>query len=132
MPDEQLLSELIALREEIQGLVLKVATLEGIQESHAENQLIQLRLINQLRNEIQKVNGSTPANGEKTVARIAQINEVLTRRGPTSLKELERLLKIDNATMTRLLKKLDNRCYEVISRPNDRREKVLRFRSRNR
>jgi Fic family protein len=76
---------------------------------------------------------STPApiasapKGEKTIARIAKIDEVLKSRGPTTLKELERILGIDKATMTRLLGKLDMRRYELHSRPGDDREKVLRL-----
>jgi Fic family protein len=65
--------------------------------------------------------------GEKTIARIARIEEVLKTRGPSTLKELERILGIDKATMTRLLGKLDMRRYELHSRPGDDREKVLRL-----
>lgn len=76
---------------------------------------------------------STPApiasapKGEKTIARIAKIDEVLKSRGPSTLKELERILGIDKATMTRLLGKLDMRRYELHARPGDDREKVLRL-----
>jgi hypothetical protein len=76
---------------------------------------------------------STPApiasapKGEKTIARIAKIDEVLKARGATTLKELERILGIDKATMTRLLARLDMRRYELHSRPGDDREKVLRL-----
>jgi hypothetical protein len=76
---------------------------------------------------------STPApiasapKGEKTIARIAKIEEVLKSRGPSTLKELERILGIDKATMTRLLARLDMRRYELHSRPGDDREKVLRL-----
>jgi Fic family protein len=70
-----------------------------------------------------------PPKGEKTIARIAKIEEVLKSRGPTTLKELERILGIDRATMTRLLVKLDMRRYEIHSRPGDDREKVLRLKA---
>jgi hypothetical protein len=73
---------------------------------------------------------STPApnaKGSKTIARIAKIDEVLKSRGPSTLKELERILGIDKATMTRLLARLDMRRYELHSRPGDDREKVLRL-----
>jgi hypothetical protein len=65
--------------------------------------------------------------GAKTIARIAKIEEVLKTRGPSTLKELERILGIDKATMTRLLARLDMRRYELHSRPGDDREKVLRL-----
>ena len=68
-------------------------------------------------------------NGTKTIARIAKIDEILKSRGPTTLKELERTLGIDRATMTRLLGKLDMRRYDLHSRPGDEREKVLRLKA---
>lgn len=67
--------------------------------------------------------------GEKTKARIAKIDEILKARGPTTLKELERLLKIDPATMTRILGRLDKRRYELHDRSGDEREKVLRLKA---
>jgi uncharacterized coiled-coil protein SlyX len=78
-----------------------------------------------------KIAKTTPTTatprGEKTLARIAKIDGILKARGPTTLKELERILSVDRATMTRLLSKLDKRRYEVHSRPGDEREKVLRL-----
>jgi hypothetical protein len=41
----------------------------------------------------------------------------------------QRVLGIDNATMTHLIGKLDMRRYEVLSRPGDDREKVLRLKA---
>jgi len=105
----------------------KIAALESTQETQADNQLIQLRLIGQLREAAQKITVPTPPQGAKTLARIAKIEEVLKSRGPSTLKELERILEIDRATMTRLLGKLDMRRYELHSRPRDDREKVLRL-----
>ena len=64
--------------------------------------------------------------GEKTIARISKIEEILKARGPTTFKELERLLKIGPGEMTRLISKLDKRKFEVHPRPNHNREKVLR------
>jgi hypothetical protein len=77
----------------------------------------------------QKATAPTPPKGEKTLARIAKIDEVLKTRGATVLKELRRILGIDKATMTRLLGKLDKRRYELHTRPGDGREKVLRLRA---
>jgi predicted HTH transcriptional regulator len=82
------------------------------------------KLIKQLRE-----SGRKPSIGTKTIARIAKIDEILKSRGPTTLKELERTLGIDRATMTRLLGKLDMRRYDLHSRPGDEREKVLRLKA---
>ena len=102
----------------------KIAALEATASHQEENLLIQLQLIKQLRE-----SGRKPSIGTKTIARIAKIDEILKSRGPTTLKELERTLGIDRATMTRLLGKLDMRRYDLHSRPGDEREKVLRLKA---
>ena len=102
----------------------RIAALEATASHHEENLLIQLQLIKQLRE-----SGRKPSIGTKTIARIAKIDEILKSRGPTTLKELERTLGIDRATMTRLLGKLDMRRYDLHSRPGDEREKVLRLKA---
>jgi DNA-binding MarR family transcriptional regulator len=112
------LESIIALQGE------RIAALEATASHHEENLLIQLQLIKQLRE-----SGRKPSIGTKTIARIAKIDEILKSRGPTTLKELERTLGIDRATMTRLLGKLDMRRYDLHSRPGDEREKVLRLKA---
>jgi len=112
------LESIIALQGE------KIAALEATASHQEENLLIQLQLIKQLRE-----SGRKPSIGTKTMARIAKIDEILKSRGPTTLKELERTLGIDRATMTRLLGKLDMRRYDLHSRPGDEREKVLRLKA---
>lgn len=112
------LESIIALQDE------KIAALEATASHQEENLLIQLQLIKQLRE-----SGRKPSIGTKTIARIAKIDEILKSRGPTTLKELERTLVIDRATMTRLLGKLDMRRYDLHSRPGDEREKVLRLKA---
>ncbi|MDM7912015.1 MAG: hypothetical protein QUS09_02870, partial [Methanotrichaceae archaeon] len=72
---------------------------------------------------------STDTPGEKTAARIAAIEQTLKGIGPTTLKELRRMLKISSCEMLRLLKKLDMRRYESLRHPGDARLKVLRLRS---
>jgi len=104
----------------------KIAALEATQEVHAENGLIQLRLIAQLREGVQKTPVEEP-KGTKTVARVKKIDEVLKARGSTTFKELERILRISPKEMNRLLARLDMRRYEVHHRPGDNREKVLRL-----
>ena len=86
------LESIIALQGE------RIAALEATASHQEENLLIQLQLIKQLRE-----SGRKPSIGTKTIARIAKIDEILKSRGPTTLKELERTLGIDRATMTRLL-----------------------------
>ena len=112
------LESIIALQGE------RIAALEATASHQEENLLIQLQLIKQLREGSKK-----PSNGTKTIARMAKIDEILKSRGPTTLKELERTLGIDRATMTRLLGKLDMRRYDLHSRPGDEREKVLRLKA---
>jgi DNA-binding MarR family transcriptional regulator len=112
----------------LEGIIVQLkeenAAMAATQAHFIENQEIQLKLIKQLRERAMK-----PANGTKTIARIAKIDEILKSRGPTTLKELERILGIDRATMTRLLGKLDMRRYDLHSRPGDEREKVLRLKA---
>jgi len=112
----------------LEGIIVQLkeenAAMAATQAHFIENQEIQLKLIKQLRERAMK-----PANGTKTIARIAKIDEILKSRGPTTLKELERILGIDRATMTRLLGKLDMRRYDLHTRPGDEREKVLRLKA---
>lgn len=54
MPEDQLLAELTALRAELQDLSGRVATLERENATLSENQLIQLRLINEIREATKK------------------------------------------------------------------------------
>ena len=105
----------------------EIAALDATQSTQGENQFIQLQLIGQLRDAPQRTIATALPRGDKTQARIAKIDEVLKSRGPTTLKQLEHILGIDRATMTRLLGKLDKRRYELHSRPGDDREKVLRL-----
>jgi len=107
----------------------KIAAQESTQETQAENQLIQLRLIGQLREAAQKIAAPAPPKGAKTLARLAKIDEILKSRGPTTLKEMERILKISPKEMNRLLTRLDKRRYEVHSRPGDEREKVIKLKA---
>jgi len=107
----------------------KIASQESTQETQAENQLIQLRLINGLREAAQKTAAPAPPKGAKTLARLAKIDEILKTRGPTTLKELKRILKISPKDMNRLLTRLDKRRYEIHSRPGDEREKVIKLKA---
>jgi hypothetical protein len=68
-----------------------------------------------------------PPQGSKTIARIAKIDEILKARGATTLKELERILKIRPQEMSRLLRRLDKRRYEIFLRDGSKQEKVMRL-----
>jgi hypothetical protein len=123
--------EIDTLRSMISSQNEMIATLESTQETQADNQLIQLQLINNLREIIRKTTTAIPT-GQKTLERIAKIDEVLKARGSTTLKELGKMLKIRPQETSRLVAKLDKRRYEVFLRAGDKREKVLRLRVQNR
>ena len=123
--------EIDTLRSMISSQNEMIATLESTQETQADNQLIQLQLINNLRETIRKTTTAIPT-GQKTLERIAKIDEVLKARGSTTLKELGKMLKIRPQETSRLVAKLDKRRYEVFLRAGDKREKVLRLRVQNR
>jgi transcription initiation factor IIE alpha subunit len=106
----------------------QIAALQATQDTLGENLFIQLKLIGQLREAAQKtVAAPAPPRGEKTLARLAKIDEILKTRGPTTLKELERILKIRPQEMSRIMARLDKRRYEIFLRAGDDREKVLRL-----
>ena len=115
-------------REEIAALRLKLTSQEQRQEEDTTRLCVDIcqdrRRISALE---QRPAPSAPPRGEKTIARIAKIEEVLKSRGPTTLKEMERILKISPKEMNRLLAKLDMRRYELHARPGDAREKVVRL-----
>jgi hypothetical protein len=72
-----------------------------------------------------------PRPGSKTADRIGNIGRVLKERGPTVLKEICRLLQILPQELSRILRRLDKRRYDLTTKPGDRRQKVLRIRSWN-
>jgi hypothetical protein len=123
--------EIDTLRGVINHQSERIAALESTQETQADNQLIQLQLINNLRETIKKTATIIP-KGQKTLERIAKIDEILKVRGSTTLKELGKTLKIRPQEISRLVAKLDKRRYEVFLRAGDKREKVLRLRVQNR
>jgi len=117
-------------QEEIASMRLKLASIESIEETDVSRLALEIAHDRQRISKLEQrptTAPPAPPRGEKTIARIAKIDEVLKSRGPTTLKQLEHILGIDRATMTRLLGKLDMRRYELHSRPGDNREKVLRL-----
>jgi len=122
----------VSLEEENAVLRLKLTTLETQQEEDITRLCVDIcqdrrRLATLEQRPSTTLAPSAPPRGEKTIARIAKIDEVLKARGPTTLKEMERILKISPKEMNRLLAKLDMRRYELHVRPGDAREKVLRL-----
>lgn len=125
-------SKSVSLEEENTALRLKLTALETIQEEDTTRLCVDIcqdrRRISALEQRPTTApTPSVPSRGEKTIARIAKIGEVLKSRGPTTLKEMERILMISPKEMNRLLAKLDMRRYELHTRPGDAREKVVRL-----
>jgi hypothetical protein len=107
----------------------KIAALEATTDKQAENELFQLRLINSLREVVQKPTVPTPPpKGEKTLARIAKLKDFLKTRGSgATFQECERLLGIKPNQMSALITKLDKRSFEVFTRVGDGRQRVIRL-----
>jgi hypothetical protein len=127
--DDQLIAELAALRAEVEGLRDKVSSMESLQGQDVTRILLDVAADRRRLAALESRPFSAAPTGEKTAARIAKIDEVLKSRGTITLKQLEHILGIDRATMTRLLGKLDKRRYELHARPGDAREKVLCLRA---
>ena len=122
-------------REELAAMSRKLASLESLQESEISRVCCDIAYDRQrlARLEQRPLTGTAsptaPPRGEKSIARIAKIDEVLKSRGPTTLSQMGHILKISPKEMNRLLAKLDMRRYELHARPGDDREKVLRFKA---
>jgi hypothetical protein len=119
-----ILQDLQDIRQEIQYLK---DTKPGITSLRVDDAFEAIEQIDEHLARIDRMRITTPPRGEKTLARIDKIDEILKARGATSMKELERFLKISPKEMNRILSKLDMRRYEVHTRPGDDREKVLRL-----
>jgi hypothetical protein len=128
---QPLQDEVIQLRDTVDRQEEKIAALEATEEHDVNRICLDIahdrQRISKLETRPTTPAPAAPPRGEKTLARIGKIEEVLKSRGPTTLTQLEHILDIDRATMTRLLGKLDMRRYELHSRQGDEREKVLRL-----
>ena len=115
-----------ALECENNELKQRIIELELIQDEHAE-------AINRHAEAINKVWSITKRpsvpKGQKTKARLEDLDKILRTRGGKTLSQLEKDLGISPQEMSRLISKLDKRRYEIHSRPGDGREKVLTLRS---
>jgi chromosome segregation ATPase len=126
----QILAELQSLRSEVaqlqqdnRGLKDEITALKENQELHADNLLIQLRLINGLREEVYKDPEPTATEQER-VKRI----EDLCANAPghvISLAELRGRLGTDKAVLSRLLKKIDGDKFYLKKSAADKRVRYL-------
>jgi hypothetical protein len=112
---------------ELQDLKQKVEELKQDQGTLSDNQLIQLKLINGLRDKETKSSAGT-----KTAARIAKLKSILKARGGSqTFQKLQEDLDLSPSEFTYLVGCLDKRSFEVSRRPGSKRgEKVLSLRVR--
>lgn len=108
-------------------------TVEELKKDHgtlSDNQFIQLRLINGLREEVHKE--PKVSTGTKTAARTTKLKEILKARGGAqTFQKLQEDLGLSPSEFTRLVASLDKRSFEVTRRPGSKRgEKVLSLRVR--
>lgn len=127
---KSILSHVSELKARIESLEAKSAVIEAQVESDlnhlANGQAEDRQRISAL--EQQSRTTALPP-GNKTTARIAHIKTILKDRGATTFKELCRILDISAREMSRIVKRLDMRFFEITRRPGDARQKVLRLRS---
>lgn len=131
---QEIISQAIQpLKDEVQNLRQEVQRLKdakpGITASRVDDVFEAINDIDEhlARIDRDRTRNSAPPQGSKTIARIAKIDEVLKARGSTTLKELERSLKIRPQEMSRILTKLDRRRYEIFLRDGSKQEKVMRL-----
>jgi chromosome segregation ATPase len=140
---DEILSEVQALRDEVQDLKATVArqegelstlrqritALEATQETQAENQLIQLRLIKDLRENIQ--NESEPTPTEKTTAHVEGLYKLMRRDRlpPLPLSRASKLIGVSKARMKQLKAVIakDER-FEIIRDPHHKQRLLIRLR----
>ena len=102
----------------------KIAALESTQETQADNQLIQLRLIHELRETSKKGPGKTE------ISRAEKIEKYLASRPDhrASLETLKGNLGVDKARLHEAIKTLMDASpgrYGIVRVPGDKRKRVL-------
>ena len=102
----------------------KIAALESTQETHADNQLIQLRLIHELRETSKKGPGKTEAS------RAEKITKYLESRPDhrASFETLKGNLGVDKARLNEAIKTLMKGSpgrYGITRTPGDKRKRIL-------
>lgn len=119
------------LKDEVQDLRQEVQYLKdtkpGITSLRVDDAFEAIGQIDEHLARIDRTRTTAPPHGSKTIARITKIDEILKARGSTTLKELERILKIRPQEMSRILTRLDKRRYEIFLRDGSKQEKVMRM-----
>jgi len=119
------------LEDEVQDLRQEVEHLKeakpGITALRVDDAFEAIDQIDEHLARIDRTRTTASPQGTKTIARIAKIDEILKARGSTTLKEIERILKISPQEMSRLLRRLDKRRYEIFLRDGSKQEKVMRL-----
>jgi uncharacterized coiled-coil protein SlyX len=83
-------------------------------------------------NQMWRVLNRSPSvpKGQKTTARLKDLDKILKATGGRTLGQLEKDLNISSSQMSKLISKLDMRRYKLFNRDGDGREKVLELKSR--
>ena len=112
------------LQDEIAQLQEELASLEKVQDTLSENQLIQLRLIHGLKEKAKKDPGKTETS------RAEKIEKYITSRPDhkATFESLKGMLQINNVLLNRAIKTLMNDspgCYIITKAQGDKRKRTL-------
>jgi chromosome segregation ATPase len=110
-------------RRELAALHAKMDAVEQQQDTLSTNQLIQLRLIKDLKDEAQKETTTTATETDR-IERIEKLCQDAPGR-TISLSELRGRLGIDKSVLSRLLKKIDREKFYLKKASHDRRVRYL-------
>jgi regulator of replication initiation timing len=134
LSDPRLTTLLTELCQRIEALELenkkirkRITELEDIQDNHTETINNQAAAINKVWAISKR---SVVPKGQKTKQRLEKLDQILKTKGARTLSQLDEDLGILPQEMSRLIAKLDMRRYDLFTRDGERREKVLRLRSR--
>jgi predicted nuclease with TOPRIM domain len=125
MIEDQLLAELAALRAEVHGLRDKVASLELENTTLSDNQLIQLRLIHELKEKAKRSPGKTE------LSRAEKIERYLAARPDhkATFETLKGYLQLDNVRLNEAITTLMSThpgSYTIQkAKTGDKRKKIL-------
>lgn len=124
---DEMYQRIEALELENKKLRQRITELEDIQDDHT-------RTINDHAGAINKVwaisKRPVVPKGQKTNQRLEKLDQILKTQGARTLRQLGQDLDISPQEMSRLLSKLDKRKYLIFSREGNRREKVIKRRSK--
>jgi ABC-type uncharacterized transport system YnjBCD ATPase subunit len=106
----------------------KIAALDATQDTHAENSLIQLRLINDLRETTKKDPGKITANQENRIKILRAL--LATHNGKMLTKEARQIMKMDKGAFSRLVDAMGE-YVETKTYSLNKRQTVLILKSRS-